>query len=512
MLMETLFTDGQIDQIREGAIAILSEIGITLHRDDLLRLLASKGYAAVGTSVRIEPQVTRDKLERGPSRSKPKAAATAGEGKGGGAGGKGEGAAGAGGTGGASAGGKGKAGSSDKGIAAVVGAGRPARPIATRTNGYAHTYEMMDGTLIPIDDAGNRRMGEYAAKVAAIWPNFKPSCPGRPTEVHPEAQFLRRNVNSAVCCEGYVPHEINSVRTSDHHFALCEALGKPVKGLPIFVATPLRMAGVSLDIAYRHRDHIDDVYVMSMPSLGANTPLNLVAAYAQTLAENLGGAILFEELTDVRTYYGAGLLPFDFRDLSMPFGTPEKMLLEWANHEVSVRLNGGIPSYPDGTDIHTNAVRCGVQACAEKASLATLGAFLGAGFMPCVGTLAMDESFSPVQLLLDLEILGHAEKIATGLPNDAYVGDLVAEVREGLSKGYLMSDRTLDNMGRYSWNPRFFSRKTMGAFTSRPFKSEVEKAADMASDLMSGPAVWRCEAGLERELERIYASALASLR
>ena len=468
MKRDYFFSDSQIDQIRDGAVNILNEIGVRVGRSDVIESLIKLGFRTDGKFVKIDTADSRKKLEP-PEPAQPEP---------------------------------------DPADAEHV---KIKRTLMTRTSVYASTYENINGGFEPVTTQNNLLMGEFAQKVSKLWPNFQPACPGKPTEIPAEIQFLRQAANSFLRCENFSSFELTSVKTADYHFAICDVMGRTVKGLPVYVASPLHIGGESFDIALYCHKRIDDVYFTSMPSLGANTPLNLVAAYAQTLAENLGGAIIFEALTGVRTHFSTNVFTFDFRDLSMPFGTPEKLLLEWISDEVNARIHGYEYHGPGGADIHTNAVRCGIQACIEKTSVATAGALLGASFFPCVGTLAMDDTFSPVQLLLDLEMLQHVQKIADGIPNDIYGGDLVEEVRMGLNGGYIMSDRTLDNMHRYVWQPKFFSRKTFGAFRDKPFKPEIEKAKDLAVDLMRQPAVWKLDDDKATEIEKIYAAALKSL-
>jgi len=248
-----------------------------------------------------------------------------------------------------------------------------------------------------------------------------------------------------------------------------------------------------------------------MPSFGANTPMNLVAAYAQAVAETLGGAILFEALTGVPTDFGTNVFPFDFYDLSMPFGTPEKLLLEWINMEVSARIGGGEFTGPVCADIHTNAPYCGIQACIEKSILASAAVMSGANIFYCSGTLGMDELFSPVQLLLDLEMLDHLNKIVNGMPNDAYNGDLIEEIRAGLDNGYFMSERTADNMLGYIWHSKLFTRKSFVANLKQPGLTEVEKAKEKVKEIMRMDPAWRIDPDLEKEAERIFKTAAKSI-
>jgi len=465
MKREYFFEERHLDQIREGAYAILDEIGVKLGRSELVEEMAAKGFRTNGMYVKIDKDIARRKLE-----------------------------------------------SQQIGDSPLI-----KEPIWTFISAYSNTYEKLDGTFEPITTESNAAMARFAVNAAEIWPSLGKhspvgaTAPGLPQDVAPELQFFRQAVNNFIWCKSYTPFEPVSLKTASYYFDLCEAMGKPKKDMPIYVASPLTVAGESFDIALAFKEKLENVYIGAMPSFGANTPLNLIAAYAQTFAETLGGAIVFEELSGVRASFSANLFTFDFDDLTMPFGTPDKFLLGLINDEVNARINGGQWNGPCGVDIHTNAPRCGIQACIEKTSLTIAGAMLGATGMGCAGTLGMDELFSPVQLLLDLEMLDHVQRMINGMPFDEFDGDLIAEVREGMDKGYFMTERTADNMFNYIWRPHFFTRKTFKTFTQSPFPIEVEKARDMAEELMNRPPVWRIDEALKREAERIFEKARNTL-
>jgi len=430
MRQEYFFTDSQINQIRDGAISILSEIGVKLGRRELVDKLAEKGFSTSGNFVRIDKKTALRKIESQKSGDTPPE--KTGE-----------------------------------------------KTLYAYSSHYANTYENIDGSFSEITAESNAAMGRFVANAAKIFPNISISCPGHPQDTPPELQFFRHAVNSFIWCKDYHPMEATSLKSAPYYYELCEAMGKPVSGVPIYVASPLNISGESFDIALEYAGRFKSVYVGSMPAFGVSTPLNLIAAYAQTLAETVGGAVVYEALTGVPAHYGVGIFAFDFYDTTLPFGTPEKLLLEWTNMEVSARVSGGEYWGPWSTDIHTNAPRCGIQACAEKASLITAGAVMGARHFHTAGTVAMDELFSPVQLLLDFEILAHAQKIADGMPNDNFDGDLLAEVREGLEKSYLMSDRTLDNMRGYIWRANLFSRETILGLASSSDPDDVRRTMEL---------------------------------
>lgn len=455
------FSDNQIDQIREGALSILENIGVRVHRSDLVNRLSRIGFSTCDDYVLIDRTRALKQIEL---------------------------------------------------YTASNSIPERIRPFNTYTSAYSHMYEKIDGSgFEPISDESNAAMGKLVNHASKLWPGLSPTCPGHPVDVHPEMQFFRQVINSFIWCENFYSMEPVSLKIANYQFEACEVMGRPIKGLPIYVASPLNIAGESLDIAIAYSKKLTSAWVGSMPSLGANTPLNLIAAYAQTIAETLGGAVIFEELTGVPTSFGTNLFTFDFHAMSMPFGTPEKLILEWMNAEVGAKLGGGKSDIVYSTDIHTNAVHSGMQACVEKASLAMAGAMRGAQSFGCSGTLGMDELFSPVQLLIDLEMLTHIEHIIDSLPIDEYTDNLIDEVREGLKKGYMYTDRTLDNYKQYQWYPRFFNRKTFGNFLNAKFPFEIDSIRELLHELMSKEPSWKLDEDRVLELEYIYSAALKSL-
>lgn len=455
------FSDSQISQIREGAASILDNTGVRVPRKDLRERLKEKGFRINGEYVLIDKKRLFKQIEC---------------------------------------------------YSGDIEISERTRPFVTYASAYSHTYEKIEGGgFETITTESNAAMGRFVNNASKIWTGLLPNCPGHPTDVHPDLQFFRHVINSFIWSENYHSMEPVSTKIAPYQFEACEAAGRPLTGLPIYVASPLTIAGESLDIAIANSHILSSVWVGSMPSFGANTPLNLVAAYAQTTAETAGGAIIFEELTGVPASFSANIFTFDFHAMSMPFGTPEKLILEWLNMDVAARLGGGKCKAVWSTDIHTNAVHSGMQACVEKASLAMAGALRGAQTFGCSGTLGMDELFSPVQLLIDLEMLEHVQHIVDGLPIDEFEGNLLEEVQEGIKSGYLGSDRTLDNYKRYQWYPHFFNRNTFGAYLNEQFPSEEEKARDMAHELMNKKYSWKLDEDTCRELENIYQKAEKSL-
>ena len=97
------------------------------------------------------------------------------------------------------------------------------------------------------------------------------------------------------------------------------------------------------------------------------------------------------------------------------------------------------------------------------------------------------------------------------MPNDAYDGDLIEEIRAGLDTGYFMSERTADNMLDYIWHSNFFTRKSFAAHLKQPGFTELERAKEKVKEIMKMVPAWRLDKDLEKEAERIYKAAAKNI-
>jgi trimethylamine:corrinoid methyltransferase-like protein len=457
------FTSVQIEWILDNAARLLEEVGIAVKNNEYLQRLSKMGFKTEGDRVKIDRSRFNAQLEQ--SRAMSDSEFTP----------------------------------------------KKQGHFNTHISAYSNTYEKHDtGAFEPITDISNQKMGGFVSHLSKMYPGLASNCPGHPLEVPADLQFLRQAVNSYNWCEGFRSMEPVSLKIAPYQFEICEVMGTPYESLPIYLASPLILAGESFDIVMQNAHKLKSVWVGSMPSLGAVTPLNIPGAYAQTIAETLGCAVITQELTGLKTDLSNSIFYFDFRATSMPFGTPEKLVLEFMNTEVWSKIRGQ-KIHIGSIDIHTNAPRAGIQAAVEKASLTMAGAMKGAKHFHTVGTIGMDEVFSPLQLVLDMEMLNHVEKIVEGIPVCDFDGDFIEEVRQGIISSYMQSDRTLNNYKDYNWNPRFFNRVSFETFVSQDLKDAEQKARDLITDLMKREPVWRLDELRAREIEALYEKAEKSL-
>ena len=87
----------------------------------------------------------------------------------------------------------------------------------------------------------------------------------------------------------------------------------------------------------------------------------------------------------------------------------------------------------------------------------TTRTLLGVRRFGVAGMLSLDEVFSPEQLLYDIEIRDHAQRIAKGIDGDCDHGRCLEDVRESIhQKGFVALDTTVNTYRDVYWHPRLF--------------------------------------------------------
>lgn len=263
---------------------------------------------------------------------------------------------------------------------------------------------------------------------------------------------------------------------------MAEALGKPIDSLPVYPASPLNLSGESLDKLLLLKDRLKWANVANMPSPGSTAPVNLGDALAQAAAEVIGTAIIVRGLTGLKVTWSFCIFPTDLRDLSMVFGSPENLLFHLFSAEALCYLHGD-RWYPGAGNIHTMAKLPGAQACAEKASIMTAGALLGERWFGSVGALSLDEIYSAEQLVYDLDIRDHVQKMVDGLSVSTDRERCLEEIRQGIAQGSFAGlDTTLESHKGLYWHPALFERAFLGGWRAKGERTIRQDARALISE------------------------------
>ncbi|MEW6749430.1 MAG: trimethylamine methyltransferase family protein [Candidatus Latescibacterota bacterium] len=338
-----------------------------------------------------------------------------------------------------------------------------------------------------------------------------PGVPGCPTDAAPALQPIEQYFISATQSRlGRLPVDPKSLESLPYVMEMAEVLGHPVRSLPVYVFSPLTLCGESLRCARAVRDRIAQVAVSDMAATGSSVPVRFAHALALAAAEVIGAAILVQEALELPVAWGIRVCPADLRSLAMVLGSPEDLLLALAGAEVDAFFHGTRWA-PGAATLHTMAKMPGPQSCAEKASLMTAGALLGARHFGHAGALSLDETFSSEQLVYDVEVRDHVQRLLAGCAADMDVESCLAEAREGVQAGSFAGlESTAQAHRRVLWYPRLFERRFLAPWLAQGQPDARQRAHTLVAETLARHD-FELDADLRHPLEGILARARQAL-
>ena len=274
--------------------------------------------------------------------------------------------------------------------------------------------------------------------------------------------------------------------------------------------TPLTFNSAVFDVYFTWCEDPDvDIGIMgSIPMAGATAPLVFPACLSIPLAEALALDYVFHILSDGRlSCFDLRLEPFDMKAGNLAFGTPEQCLFIEALCEFRERLFDIRPLH--GT-FRTNGKTLDAQTQIERTASFMWQAALGARTFGSVGQMSIDEVYSPVQAILDREILRYGERLYNGIGEESfrYDLDIVQIVREGIEDGgFMIHETTLDVFRSFYGMNRLFSASNLSAWKSAGGRRMEAAAWDEAQRVAAGHT-FELEDGRRRDVEALFERGL----
>ncbi len=379
------------------------------------------------------------------------------------------------------------------------------QPFIALTCQYAtHVHDLDSDRVVPFT---TERLTEAAKLVGSLHADgVRGAAPGCPSDVPAPLQpLLQYRIGAQHCPDGRHPVDPKWAASVPYVMDMAEVLGSPLRSLPVYVVSPLTLGAESLACAIGQRHRLSRLHVGNMSSAGASAPIRLAHALALGVAEVVGGALVLQAATGLPVDWGVRVVAFDLRGMAMSFGGPEDLLFRWACEELNAFCHGREPGPPGGV-LRTQAKVPGPQAAAEKMAGIVSGALLGSRHYDGAGALSLDEVFSAEQLLFDCELLDYGRRLAAGADVSLDPASCLEEIGDGLGRGFLASDATLDQYRRLYWLPRFLERRSLPAWLEAGSSDLRRRIHQLARERIAGHD-YQLEPTLARELERIYARA-----
>jgi trimethylamine---corrinoid protein Co-methyltransferase len=250
----------------------------------------------------------------------------------------------------------------------------------------------------------------------------------------------------------------------------------------------------------------------SMPTLGATAPVTLAGGVTLNLAEHLALSILNWMWFGRREFHlGCSLAPMDMRTAIRPFGRPEMAIANLMTAQLARFYGVSFSGHAGLSDAKLPSVEAG----AQKALSAVPTLLAGGSLWMDVGLLSTDEVYSPIQMVLDDELLGALERFTwETVVNDETIGlETILEVGPG--GHYLDRMHTARHFRREVWSPGIWSKQMLRSWLAGDRYLDVDEAREIVlqvqSDVAREPLGRHISEAFEREILALIARARKAL-
>ena len=376
-----------------------------------------------------------------------------------------------------------------------------------------HTGEVRDGTCEDLRDA-IKLAGSYG--IGGMYPVM-------PQDVPP---IMRALACFRICWEmsdSIGPYDYQQPEQVPFVYEMHQAMGKRMD-LTLTVPGAMTIDPKDLDIflefypLWRANRDIN-FRVLDYGMLGITKPLTAPGCATMQLAESLAVHMLlnlYDPDINVPIIMTVGQ-PTDLRHACWAFGSPRRHLYSYLQHQLQARLAGREPkAYRQvGVLLETSSAAEDEQAALEKMASGLLGALQGARTFGYAGVLCVDDVFSPVQFVIDVEIVDYIrETIQAFAPHrdvmqTAGLYDECRAVALG-EDTFLSHPNTVHRFRNVLPSPHLIVREKL-----RPWLSHMSTLRDRArEEAIARIQAWvPCEmpADRGRQLESIYQRAQRAL-
>lgn len=215
------------------------------------------------------------------------------------------------------------------------------------------------------------------------------------------------------------PYDFQNIEQTRYIYEMCKVLGKPL-------AMPLNITN-TMTLSYEDLNMFVEFYpewkkganitlrMINYPMLGINKPVTPTGCAALYVAESMGTYNLFKAYDpglEVPIGFQSGH-PTDLRDACWAFGHPRKHLYQFLNAQLLYQLAGvEMKEYHrQQVQLETSSCANDEQAAMEKMATALTAALQGTRYFGYAGTLAVDDLYSGVQLVIDVEIFNYIKDL-----------------------------------------------------------------------------------------------------
>jgi len=299
----------------------------------------------------------------------------------------------------------------------------------------------------------------------------------------------------------------------DLYQVVADARGVPVADVfqaTVYLVPPLKLGRhEAYQVAYFRERGLRVGIGGGMPAMGATAPVTLAGAVTVNLAEQLALRLLDWALFGIkRLHLGSSISVMDMRTGIRPFGRPEMALANLMTAQLARHYGASFSGHAGLTDAKLPSVEAG----AQKMLTAIPTLLAGGSLWVDVGLLSIDEVFSPLQMILDNEMLSVLAHFTREFVVDDETIGLETIFEAGPGGQYLDKLHTARHFRAEHWQPELWSRQMLNPWLESGRQLDVDIAREIAVDVQrQGVAPDATFATMERDLLRVIEQARRKL-
>mgnify|MGYP001405825308 CR=1 FL=1 len=217
------------------------------------------------------------------------------------------------------------------------------------------------------------------------------------------------------------PFDYMDIRQTPYLLEMHRVMGKPFV-INVNIPHAMTISEHDIDIFLKYypvwkRNHAEIGFysICDYPMLGVCKPITATGCLASYLAQSFGAYMLFKLFdpeVEMLPRLSAGM-PVDLRTMCWAYGSPRRHLYDYLNSQALPALCGLTPFdyLPESGSLDTGSCAVDARAGMEKMASALVAAMQGARVFCGAGNLAVDDLFSGVQLVIDVEIFEYVKEV-----------------------------------------------------------------------------------------------------
>ena len=266
--------------------------------------------------------------------------------------------------------------------------------------------------------------------------------------------------------------------------------GRPLRQCPLIsfgysCLSPLHWSQISIDLWRNSSGHRLPVMLNGEPITGATSPVTLAGAVAMANAEVLAGVALVQLLSPARpVVHNIGFAhSMDMRRAACLAGSPECALMAAAGARLAAYYK-----LPSASWMCTDALADDQQAAIEKMLTGAAHAAAGVSVIWGMGQLETEKSLSPVQLVMDDEIVRALVRFARGfqVDDDTLAYGVIRQVETGEGE-FLSHDHTIAHFRDELSGSPLLARSTRQRWADGGCTTLADRAKAYVHDLLARP-------------------------